>query len=290
MKRIQFDKRILSIPTEIGELNPQQIIRLVELQNASLTIIQFNVLNMLNILDVKNTPWLKWYFFKNEYLIPALDKITFGFFTWKVKTINPDDLYLLCTAFPAFQKDDNFPLDNPIPKLKYDIFNYSYYSGPTKLFNNITFRQFRKAEEYFVKYFDKKQVADLDLLVAWLYTNNSNNPTLSLNPNIVNIRAKRISKIAHAKKLTILYFYLANREKIMKLYKYLYPQKRTTTPLKPRNYYQIKTDFEKSLRLLSPDITRDEQTDFQNVHDALAHLNDKCEETHKIEELYKNQR
>ncbi len=289
MKTIQFGSKTLQIPTQISELNKIQLMRFVELQNAGLTIVQFNVLMMLNILDVQNRPFLKWYFLKNEYLIPFLDRITLGYFTWKVKTILPEDLYLLCSSFSEFQQE-KFPLETPFQRFLLGWSGLVY--APEKLLSNLTYRQFRKCEELFFKYLDKKRGSEIDLnyLIAWLYLPNNMTIEYNLGSHAVDRRAKDIGKFSLGKRLSILNFYLSNREQVVKFYPYLYPQKRKGSfPSKPQTYQQIKADFEKSVRVLSPNITMDEATDLQNIHDALSHLNDKAEEIIKLKEMYEEQ-
>lgn len=289
MKTLMFGKRTIRIPEKIAELSTEQLVRFVELQHAGLTTVQYNVWMMLNILDVNRRAWLKWYFFKNEYLIPALDKITFKIFTWKVKTIDPEDLYELCTSFPEFQTVDNFPLQNPFARLKIGGFIIKTLLGPTELLANLTFRQFRKAEEYYAKFLQKKDNEALNFLIAWLYIPEGQNLKFALHPDTVATRASSIANMPHTKKITILYFYLANREKVTKLYPYIYPRKKSalksTTTV--RSYIQIKRDLEKAVRILSPNINQDEETDFQDVHNTLAHWNDKAEEIDRIQEQIK---
>ena len=286
MKTIQFGKRYVNIPTQFTELSTTQLVRTVELQYAELTVTQFNVLQILNLLQVDTRPWLKWFFFKNEYLIPALDKITFGFFTWTKTTFSEEDFYELCQLSVPFHSQDKFPLDNPFPELRNGFGNL--YIGPEQLFANLSFRQFRKAEEYFMRYFTSNNTDDLNKFLAWLYLPKSKNITQYQSDAYTQIRAKQFSTLNINNGRTILHFYLATREKLTQIYPYLYPK--TVLKVQNRTANQIKADFEKSVRLLSGNITNDENTDLQNVHDALAHLNDKAKEVHDLEEHIKKQK
>ena len=285
MKTIQFGKRYVNIPTQFTDLSITQLVRTVELQCAELTTTQFNVLQILNLLKVDSRPWLKWFFLKNDYLIPLMDKITFGVFKWKQVKFSKEDFHELCQLSIPFQKQDKFPLDNPFPKIRIGFHNTLV--GPEKLFANLTFRQFRKTEEYFVRYFANHNPQDLAMLLAWLYLPKCKDSTVYQNTKMVEIRSRQFAKFNVNKKLTILYFYLATREKLTKIYPYLYPKSGIVT--KKRTPNQVKTDFEKSIRILSGNITKDEITDLQNVHDALAHLNDKAKEVYDLEQHHKNQ-
>ena len=286
MKTIQFGKRYVNIPTQFTELSTHQLVRTIELQSAELTVTQFNVLQILNLLKVNSRPWLKWFFLKNEYLIPCLDKLTFGLFTWTKTSFSEEDFHELCQLSIPFQKQDKFPLDNPFPELRIGFRNTLV--GPEKLFANLTFRQFRKAEEYFIRYFANHEFEDLNHFLAWLYLPKSKISATYQTQNTTEIRSRQFSKLNINKGLTILYFYLATREKITKLYPYLYPKTGIISLKRTPN--QIKTDFEKSVRMLSGNITKDEITDLQNVHDALAHLNDKAKEVHDLQESIKKQK
>lgn len=286
MKTIQFGKRFVNIPTQLTELSTAQLVRTVELQYAELTTTQFNVLQILNLLKVDSRPWLKWFFFKNEYLIPFLDKITFGLFTWTKTGFSEEDFHELCQLSIPFQKQDKFPLDNPFPELRIGYRNPLV--GPEKLFANLTFRQFRKAEEYFMRYFANHKLDDLNQFLAWLYLPKSKDAAAYQNPTMVEFRSRQFTELNINKRRTILHFYLATREKITQLYPYLYPKSGIKTLKRTPN--QIKTDFEKSVRILSGNITKDEITDLQNVHDALAHLNDKAKEAFDLEESIKKRK
>jgi len=285
MKTIQLGKKRINIPTQYTDLSTPQLVRTVELQNANLTVTQFNVLQILNLLNIEKNPYLKWFFFKNEYLIPFLDKITFGKFSWSIQEFSPEDFHELCQLSVPFHTQTKFPLDNPFPEIRIGFRNPM--RGPEKLFANISFRQFRKSEEYFVKYFSTNKLEDLDKLLAWLYLPKSKDSSPYQNTKMVEIRSSQFARLNINKRLTILYFYLATRDKITQLYPYLYPKKTSLKTKKP-TANEIRADFEKSVRILSGNITLDEATDLQSVHDALSHLNDKAKEAHDLEQLYKN--
>lgn len=276
MQTILFGTRYIQVPTQLDELSSKQLIKYVELSSAKLTIEQFNMFMLLNILDIQNKAWLKWFFFKNEYLIPFFDTITLGFFKWKVTVIDDEDLHELSLLSENFHKVDKFTLNNPIPRI-------GLLSGPGTLFNNITFRQFRKAEEYYVKYVNSKNENDLNTLIGWLYT-------LPLLPNSLKLTSEMVErnkkffveKLSSPERLAILYFYLENRIAITKIYRALYPKSAGKSKAKKVSHIKTKMDFEKALRLLSGNINYDEKTDFQPCLDALAHLNDNAEEVEKI--------
>jgi hypothetical protein len=285
MQTIQFGNKSLQIPTQLTELNTKQLVRYVQLINAKLTIPQFNVLMILNLLQVQEKAWLKWFFFKNEYLIPFLDKLTFGLFEWTIVKIDDEDFYELSLLSENFHQIETFCLENPIPKIKWLV-------GPQMLLSNISFRQFRKAEEFYAKYNNDKSEANLNTLLAWLYLPFWSKKR-SQTPQKAAKRANIISKLPLEKRLTIFYFYLETRNKLTKIYKDLYTSTETDNDGKVRKKVQpvkIKMDFEKAVRALSGNINQDESTDLQYALDALAHLNDRAEEIRLLKEAAEKQK
>ena len=280
MQTIQFGNRFLKVPTQLTELSPKQLVRYVQLINAKLTITQFNVLMILNLLQVQERAWLKWFFFKNEYLIPFLDKLTFGLFEWTVITIDDEDFYELTLLSANFHNIETFCIENPVPKIKWLV-------GPQMLLSNVSFRQFRKAEEFFAKYTNDKSEAHLNSLLAWLYLPFWSKKR-SQTPQKAAKRAKMIGKLPIEKRLTIFYFYLESRTKLTKIYKDLYNSVDTDDSKKTQKVQpiKIKMSFEKAVRALSGNINQDESTDYQFALDALAHLNDRAEEVRLLKEAH----
>lgn len=282
MQTIQFGNRFLEVPTQLTELTPKQLVRYVYLINAQLTITQFNVWMILNLLNVQENIWFKWFFFKNEYLIPALDKLTFGLFEWTIVVIDNEDFHELSLLSNKFHQFENFCLENPFPKIK-------WLEGPAMLLSNISFRQFRKAEEFFARYMNDQSEASLNMILAWLYLpmwakKSSQTPEKAMK------RAKIFAKLPLEKRLTIYYFYLESRNKLTKIYSDLYKaaEEQETKNSKKVQPVKIKMGFEKAVRALSGNINQDESTDYQFALDALAHLNDKAEEVRLMKEAYAN--
>ncbi|MEA5458698.1 hypothetical protein VB796_06605 [Arcicella sp. LKC2W] len=279
MQTIQFGHRLIKVPTQLSELNSKQLIRYVQLINAKLTIPQFNVLMILNLLQVQERAWLKWFFFKNEYLIPFLDKLTFGLFEWTVITIHEEDFYELTLLSANFHQIETFALENPIPKIKWLV-------GPQMLLSNVSFRQFRKAEEFFARYTNDQSEDNLNTLLAWLYLPFWSKKA-SQTPQKAAKRAKIIGKLPLEKRLTIYYFYLESRTKLTKIYNDLYNSTEIDnegTVIKKIQPIKIKMSFEKAVRILSGNINQDESTDYQYALDALSHLNDRAEEVRLLKE------
>lgn len=282
MKKMQFGKRIINVPTTFEELSNKQIIRWADLVSANLTITQFNVLMFLNLV---NDNRMKWFFFKNEYLIPIMDKVTFGVFNWKVQKFDNEAFHEATLICEAFHDQHKMPFQNPVSYLG-SISNILI--GHDTLFNNLCFKQFRKAEEYFAKYLDTKDEYALNHLIATLYREENMDLALSLSTKQILKRVKRIGNIDRAYKMAIFNNYFVNRMAITQVYKFLYKQDGKTTNAK-LNPHKIKLDLEKSVRAVAGNVNQLEDTDLKPAHDVLAYLNDEAEQAQKILDQQKSQ-
>lgn len=286
MIAIEIKNRIIHIPSSFDELENEQYFRWCELMHAGLKQSNFNVLMLINLLKWNSHIFLKAVIWR-EKLYKFLDKITFGVFVF---TIQDFDIEEVAELSEIFSEKIELPIKNYLPKI---LLNGISYIGPETYFANITFRQFRKAEENFAIYQRTKNIENLNLLIAWLYVPNVFYKEYLFQKKYLafgstQARAKALSKIKESHKIAILYFYAANRSKLCTIYKDLYDtEDDDTTQQKKVTVKSIRMGFEKSLRALSGNVNNDEKTDFQPALDVLAHLNDKAEQAKILRKLYK---
>ncbi len=286
MIAIQIGQKVVHIPSNFKELEQDQYFKWCELMHSELTQVQFNLLMLLNLLKWHKSILLKSIIWK-EYFFKVLDKITFGVFTYTIQTFDMEELTTVAELSELFSTNIQIPLDNYLPSFRIGL---KSYIGPEKHFTNITFRQFRKAEEYFALYQKTKKEEYLNMLISWLYTPSllHNTPFFkkSLTFSNTSKRSKTINKLAEAKKISILYFYAANRSELTKIYKELYDRSADDSEKEKFSVARMRAGFEKSLRLMSGNVNNDEQTDFQAALDVLAHMNDKAAQALELKKMY----
>lgn len=220
MQTIAFKNIIISFPTRLDELSDSQYKRLHEAYWNENEQIYIKLAYFLSIF--KGNYSLFWWFLYNNYLIYALDFITFHLFSFKQEVIleaDWRDIYRRITSIvDRFAEID--PEKNQFPFL---TVNETTLIGPADGLKGFQFYRFRMTDYYFLRYLSSKDSKMLDFIVAGLYAPEKCD-RISYETQY-EARAALTALIPIQIKLSIFQFYYESRQILLSKNDSLFPKK-----------------------------------------------------------------
>ena len=224
MKTNHLDTVSFQFPEELNELTARQLEIIIGFIHQNLEI-KTAKLKILNAFFYHNWAIL-WLFFKNDTIIPFLDWVTFGVFTWTQRSLGEGSLIDMIQSASSFLFESEnyltkqlFPCLNLKPKgiLKRKINLY----GPLSELIGFTFKEFIVADFQYRMYTKTRDEKHLNKLCAILYR--PKNQAFN-DDDSIDLRAALFESIYLVKKLAIFQFYDGCYKQIVDNHEHLFPK------------------------------------------------------------------
>jgi len=195
LEKIYIGNMEFYIPFHIAQLSAEQFLVLLSISKMDSSIEQTQLLLFISLLESPvnwvNVMKLRWFWLKNLKIIPLMDWLTFGKFTWKKQVIDPETLSQKAEMFTKFYFADNFELtSNPIKKLYKKRFNWFrkrlriYDSARPDTLSDFKLKDFIETEEAYFNFITQKDEDSLTKIIQVLYKN----PKIKTHDHTPNVR------------------------------------------------------------------------------------------------------
>jgi hypothetical protein len=225
MKTVFLNKTAIHFPSDLNECTPRQLELMMTLthQKMGIHLAKFNLL-----MGFFRHNWaLLWLFFKNDIVIPCLDFITFGKFTFTQNTLTEAQLIDLLRISSEFIQDKETYLTKQLfPKIQlqksWHFWTRKTLYGPQDELQNILFKEFIPLDFMYLMYIKTREVSYLNKLCAILYRPCNQ---AFIDDESINQRAELMNHLAITKRLAIFEFVHGCRQSFINKYEYLFPKK-----------------------------------------------------------------
>lgn len=142
MNQLHLDNRVFQVPGNVNELSGRQLVWIAGLENGAPNMhLLFGLL--MHPANGWSRVWLAWYFCFNLALVPFLDKLTCGIFTWTISLPTTDDVTDAIGFLTEWMATDDRPLVMP------PVQRFWWLVGPKAGLSDLSFGQFLEAEQIF---------------------------------------------------------------------------------------------------------------------------------------------
>lgn len=219
MNTLKIENITLQLPGKLDEMNSSQLEEVFSIKDVDLQDWQARLV-LFKVLVGQNTRFW-WFRLWNEKIIVFLDRLTFGLLVLKQRILDSDDWYDLMFFYTDFLFDSKQNLTrNPYPFI---WLKGRFYRGPKGRFQNLTFGEFVRADEYFLKYQTTKEEKYLDRMIAVMWRFGIRERQ-KFDFDTVEKRIPVLSQLSQAQKQVILVWYIGCRKILEREFKHIYPE------------------------------------------------------------------
>lgn len=287
MKINKLGNTPFSFPEEMNELTARQLQVIISF-TFNKTDIKESKIEILKAFFYRN--WgILWLFLKNEKLIPLIDFLTFGLFTFNQYVLGEGSLIDMIRSASSFLLESDshftkqlFPIIQ-VREKRFSIWRQKLF-GPEDELKSITFKEFISLDFFYQLYAKNQEEKHLNKLCAIMYR--PKNEAFK-DDDSINKRAALFERVPFITKLCIFQFYDGCRKEIVENNEDLFPKKKETDTPKEITTDSIIEQYEmwKAVPAEFSDKPND-VSEQENVllHQVISFLNHKAKRNEEIKQ------